>query len=166
MQGISWLAKDLVAFQERLCCMEFIYLFIYSYDFNYTLTSVLKLVSGNPQKLRRHLLFANEERLLPRKIKSRWNAQIFYILCRVHYGGDCLEYCLPNVVTPCILVQIFWRFGGTYWLHLEIKEAVIFSKRWLSTARLPSGTSQKVKQVKGKVHPCTGTEALYRPYGP
>jgi len=20
--------------------------------------------------------------------------------------------------------------------------------------------------VKGKVHPCTGTEALYRPYGP
>jgi len=21
-------------------------------------------------------------------------------------------------------------------------------------------------KVKGKVHPCTGTEALYRPYGP
>ena len=23
-----------------------------------------------------------------------------------------------------------------------------------------------VKKGKGKVHPCTGTEALYRPYGP
>ena len=23
-----------------------------------------------------------------------------------------------------------------------------------------------VDKVKGKVHPCTGTEALYRPYGP
>jgi len=22
------------------------------------------------------------------------------------------------------------------------------------------------KRSKGKVHPCTGTEALYRPYGP
>jgi hypothetical protein len=21
-------------------------------------------------------------------------------------------------------------------------------------------------KIKGKVHPCTGTEALYRPYGP
>ena len=26
-------------------------------------------------------------------------------------------------------------------------------------------TRMKVKK-KGKVHPCTGTEALYRPYGP
>jgi len=24
----------------------------------------------------------------------------------------------------------------------------------------------KVKKEKSKVHPCTGTEALYRPYGP
>jgi len=24
----------------------------------------------------------------------------------------------------------------------------------------------KVKKGKGKVYPCTGTEALYRPYGP
>jgi hypothetical protein len=25
---------------------------------------------------------------------------------------------------------------------------------------------QAVEEVKGKVHPCAGTEALYRPYGP
>jgi len=24
----------------------------------------------------------------------------------------------------------------------------------------------KSSKVKGKVHPCTGTETLYRPYGP
>jgi hypothetical protein len=25
--------------------------------------------------------------------------------------------------------------------------------------------SFKIKEIKGKGHPCTGTEALYRPYG-
>jgi hypothetical protein len=25
---------------------------------------------------------------------------------------------------------------------------------------------QRQKKVTGKVHPCTGTEALYRPFGP
>ena len=26
--------------------------------------------------------------------------------------------------------------------------------------------NQESLKIKGKVHPCTGTEALYRPYGP
>ena len=27
-------------------------------------------------------------------------------------------------------------------------------------------TKGRIKGKNGKVHPCTGTEALYRPYGP
>jgi hypothetical protein len=30
----------------------------------------------------------------------------------------------------------------------------------------PEDLDQQVLVGKGKVHPCTGTEALYRPYGP
>jgi len=30
----------------------------------------------------------------------------------------------------------------------------------------PAAIVEVVKVKKGKVHPCTGTEALYRPYGP
>jgi hypothetical protein len=37
--------------------------------------------------------------------------------------------------------------------------------------RKPEGDQDQLKHVvdkvkKGKVHPCTGSEALYRPYGP
>jgi hypothetical protein len=28
------------------------------------------------------------------------------------------------------------------------------------------GVEVLYRQLKGKVHPCTGTEVLYRPYGP
>jgi len=29
-----------------------------------------------------------------------------------------------------------------------------------------SGSEKELEVKKGKGHPCTGTEALYRPYGP
>jgi len=38
----------------------------------------------------------------------------------------------------------------------------------LGTTVLADGNkiNYRIKNVKGKGHPCTGTEALYRPYGP
>jgi hypothetical protein len=38
---------------------------------------------------------------------------------------------------------------------------------WVRRVFLADGGASKLKGMleKGKVHPCTGTEALYRPYG-
>jgi len=55
--------------------------------------------------------------------------------------NECLWYEVGSVVqqTPCQLITAD-----------DVSEKTISSTR----------------KVKGKVHPCTGTEALYRPYGP
>ena len=65
-----------------------------------------------------------------------------------------------NMVSKCIQ-----NFGLTFWT-------------WLGQPRLTKKCMQKIavslgalcrsaldEGDKGKVHPCTGTEALYRPYG-
>ena len=36
----------------------------------------------------------------------------------------------------------------------------------MEISNMNSGNFTKKKKGKGKVHPCTGTEALYGPYGP
>ena len=44
-----------------------------------------------------------------------------------------------------------------FWLHKERRN---FEE--LKAERV----DEKLRKDKGKAHPCTGTEALYRPYGP
>jgi len=48
--------------------------------------------------------------------------------------------------------------GGSY--------ASVEKEHKLSVVRRMFGYEREELKGKGKVHPCTGTEALYRPYGP
>ena len=76
-------------------------------------------------------------------------------LCTSHGRLDCygvIQYlCVLGTVFPSLL-----SFGV---------ENFSVARRLLENLRTPVLLSAK-KGKKGKVHPCTGTEALYRLYGP
>ena len=57
---------------------------------------------------------------------------------------------------------------GTF-LAAKLTVVGIRAERWVMSRRwglISSGGGNLITKGKGKVHPCTGTEALYRPYGP
>jgi len=50
-----------------------------------------------------------------------------------------------------------------YWNILTMHGPINF-KSPNNTSKWQMGFNSALKGLKGKVHPCTGTEALYRPY--
>jgi len=53
-----------------------------------------------------------------------------------------------------------------YFLSAILERHVFFSKKESSIAKKEQFFVEMVSKVKVKVHPCTGTTALYRPYDP
>jgi hypothetical protein len=51
------------------------------------------------------------------------------------------------------------------WLKVKVKVTLVQALR-LCTGRTVHRGSTGIALLEGKVHPCTGTEALYRPPGP
>jgi len=50
--------------------------------------------------------------------------------------------------------------------HSTVKMVYIYARTQYSAPDVNVFKSQSISVKKGKGHPCTGTEALYRPYGP
>jgi hypothetical protein len=82
----------------------------------------------------------------------------------VVYVADCtmlltaLCYCLYDVANCTMLLTAL-----CCWLYDVRKQNFLFMYIKLQDVFL---TFYCLRNKKGKGHPCTGTEALYRPYGP
>ena len=56
-------------------------------------------------------------------------------------------------------IKSYWTQNSFFWFSPSL-----LSEKFLFLKRIQRDTIKNVH--KNKVHPCTGTEALYRPYGP
>jgi hypothetical protein len=86
------------------------------------------------------------------------------VVCMVCVCGVCGVYvCVCGVVwCECVCLCVCWVFS--YYKICSKLENVSASVR--KEMEIDPNTQVPGVKVKGKVHPCTGTEALYRPYGP
>ena len=76
----------------------------------------------------------------------------------MHYDSDKIFYSQ---------VTISWEMFHYYGCWLTSFLATAFRKSLYFKIRIQQSLLHIfVIKSKGKVHPCTGTEALYRPYGP
>jgi len=75
----------------------------------------------------------------------------------------CLETLSLGIARKSVMCEQLHR---TWLCMLMINMEAPLCRQAVFKFQIPSGVSCASVSIKGKGHPCTGTEALYRPYGP
>jgi hypothetical protein len=70
------------------------------------------------------------------------------------------DNCINTTSGVVTLVLVAVRYTGRPLTHTD------YTRSCIHTIVLLRTSTELLETCKGKVHPCTGTEALYRPYGP